>query len=123
MRIVRLMSAFHRDTRSARRRESLIDSAAGIFAGLVAVSLIAGFGLWGLAEHIAPGLDRRSSAELAFDGWSRRSGKSVRWRECHDHAPLLGGMVRCDAGFTVAGRGIVYCPGDQSTETDCRWAQ
>lgn len=123
MSIVGLMGTIHRDTRSTRRRESLVDSAAGIVAGLVAVSLLVGLGLWGIAEQVSPGLDRRSSAELAFDGWARRSGKAVRWRECHDHAPLPGGMVRCEAGFAVAGRGLVYCPGDLSAESDCRWAQ
>jgi hypothetical protein len=69
------------------------------------------------------GLDRRSTAELGFDEWARRTGKAVRSRTCYDEAPASDGMVRCEASFAVAGRGVVWCPGDRSAETTCRWTR
>ncbi len=67
--------------------------------------------------------DTRTPAERQLDAWARRQNKVVRWRECFDEVPLADGIVRCEAGFSIAGASVIYCPGELSQETTCRWSR
>lgn len=69
------------------------------------------------------GLDPRTTAELRLAAWAEYQGHPVTWARCGDDLPLRDGYVRCDAQFAGGrpGTWTVYCPGDMSAETRCRW--
>lgn len=71
------------------------------------------------------GWDQRSTAELRLAAWAEREGFPVAWSMCHDDMADAAGMVPCSARFTGArpGTWTVYCPGDRSAETRCRWSR
>lgn len=99
---------------SGTREHLLLGVGVGAWVLILALS---GWAVFGIPQ-------RPSYAEVELDHWAERQGRAISWRSCDDDSPLEDGMVQCEVGFHLGGRGVfIFCPGASSSETTCRWTR